>query len=168
MITLVLGGARSGKSSIAERLTLKHEGPLYYLATAEITDDDMAERIERHRRSRDDRFETIEAGPDLAAAVTALDERPALVDTLGTWLARHADFVVDVDELCGALAARTAPTVIVSDEVGSSVHPETPVGRLFRDCLGDLNQRIAAISSDVYLCVAGRIVPLRPSSDFGI
>ena len=168
MITLVLGGTRSGKSSIAERLTLAHDGPLFYVATAEITDDDMAARVERHRRNRSDRFETIEADADLPAAIAALDHRPALIDTLSTWLARQPGFVPDADGLCAALQQRRTPTVIVSDEVGSGVHPETDIGRQFRDALGELNQRVAAIATDVYFVAAGRVLPLRPPSELGI
>lgn len=194
MITLVLGGARSGKSAIAERLVLAHPGPVLYIATGEATDADMARRIDRHRRRRDPRFTTVEAGTDLAGALVGLAPRPALVDALGTWLARHhgpprptpagtdermadittegaADFVVDVDALVAALAARRAtgaPTVIVSDEVGSGVHPETAVGRRFRDALGELNQRVAAEADDVHLVVAGRMLALRTPDELGI
>ncbi len=168
MITLVLGGTRSGKSSIAERLTLAHDGPLLYIATAEITDDDMEARVERHRQRRDARFETIEAGADLPATVAALPDRPALIDTLSTWLARQPDFVADADALCAALRQRHSPTVIVSDEVGSGVHPETDVGRRFRDALGELNQHVAHLATDVYFVAAGRVLPLRPASELGI
>lgn len=194
MITLVLGGARSGKSAIAERLVLAHPGPVLYVATGEATDADMARRIDRHRQGRDPRFTTVEAGTDLAGVLVGLAPRPALVDALGTWLARHhgptrptpagtdertadlttddgADFVVDVDALVAALAARRAigaPTVIVSDEVGSGVHPETAVGRRFRDALGELNQRVAAEADDVHLVVAGRLLALRTPDELGI
>lgn len=168
MITLVLGGTRSGKSSIAERLTLAHDGPVLYIATADVTDDDMAARVDRHRLGRHERFETIEADADLPATIAALDDRPALVDTLSTWLSRQPDFVPDAEGLCAALKHRRSPTVIVSDEVGSGIHPETDVGRRFRDALGELNQRVAAIATDVYFVAAGRVLPLRPPSEFGI
>ena len=167
MITLFLGGARSGKSELAERraLALADDGPLHYVATGIATDDDMARRIDAHRRRRDPRFVTVEAGLDLGATLLGLgpDRAPALVDALGTWVARHDDFDVDVDALVGALlerAARVAPTVLVSDEVGLGVHPETEVGRQFRDALGAVNQRVAEVADHVYLVVAGRALAL--------
>jgi adenosylcobinamide kinase/adenosylcobinamide-phosphate guanylyltransferase len=162
MITFVLGGSRSGKSEVAERLALAGGGRVRYLATgwADPGDDDMAERIARHRAGRSDRFDTVEAGADLAAALTAEPDAPVLVDALGTWVARHQDFVAPIDQLVAALSARTAPTVVVSDEVGLGVHPETPVGRQFRDALGTVNQRVAAVASVSYLVVAGRAILL--------
>lgn len=162
MITFVLGGSRSGKSAVAERLALAGDGKVRYLATgwADPGDDDMAARIARHRAGRSPRFETVEAGGDLVAALADEPAVPALVDALGTWVARHDDFVVPIDELVVALAARRAPTVVVSDEVGLGVHPETPVGRRFRDALGTVNQRVAATASVTYLVVAGRAITL--------
>ena len=110
MITLVLGGARSGKSAVAERLALAGDGPVRYLATgwADPGDADMAARIARHRAERSERFVTVEAGADLAAALTAEPAVAALVDALGTWVARHDDFVVPIDSLVDALLARPA------------------------------------------------------------
>lgn len=194
MITLVLGGTRSGKSVVAERLVLAHAGPLGYLATGVPTDADMSTRIEWHRRRRDARFATVEAGADLAAALRQAPPLPTLVDALGTWVAAQPEFaappvaaatnpfafspdpatpldpttVTDlaavwanrIDELCHALVVRTAPTVLVSDEVGMGVHPETEIGRQFRDVLGLVNQRIAEIADDVLLVVAGRALHL--------
>jgi len=162
VITLVLGGSRSGKSAVAERLALASDGRVRYLATgwADPGDDDMAARIAQHRSARSDRFETVEAGADLVAALSAEPTVPALVDSLGTWVARHDDFVVPIDELVAALASRTASTVVVSDEVGLGVHPETPVGRRFRDALGTVNQRVASVASASYLIVAGRAITL--------
>ena len=162
MITFVLGGARSGKSELAERLALAGDGRVRYLATgwADPGDADMAARIDRHRHARSDRFETVEAGADLVAALGAEPDIAVLVDALGTWVARHPDFVVPTDELVAVLSTRTSPTVVVSDEVGLGVHPETAVGRQFRDALGFLNQRVAAIASVSYLVVAGRAIVL--------
>jgi adenosyl cobinamide kinase/adenosyl cobinamide phosphate guanylyltransferase len=165
VITLVLGGARSGKSALAERLVLAHAGPLLYLATGRADGDaDMAERIDRHRRDRDARFTTIET-LELAQALDDAPALPMLVDALGTWVAGHPDFVDDrqVDELCRALvdrSSRGAATVLVSDEVGLGVHPESAVGRRFRDVLGTVNQRVAAIADYAVLVVAGRVLRL--------
>lgn len=169
MITLVLGGARSGKSALAERLVLAHAGPLLYLATGSSDGDaDMAERIDRHRRDRDARFTTLERA-DLAAALDEAPPLPMLVDALGTWVAGHPHFVDDdqIHELCRALADRStrgAATVLVSDEVGLGVHPETVVGRRFRDVLGTVNQRVAAVADEAVLVVAGRVLRLERDS----
>jgi adenosyl cobinamide kinase/adenosyl cobinamide phosphate guanylyltransferase len=163
MITHFLGGARSGKSAAAERRVLSHDGRVLYVATGVVTDDDMRHRVQRHRDRRDPRFDTIEADADLAGTLRALPDAPALVDALGTWVARHHDFAVDIDGVVDALAQRSsrgAPTVIVSEEVGLGVHPETAVGRAFRDALGIVNQRVAAVADQAYLVVAGRLLPL--------
>jgi adenosyl cobinamide kinase/adenosyl cobinamide phosphate guanylyltransferase len=160
MITLVLGGARSGKSSVAESLALRSRGAVLYLATGQATDDEMRARIDAHRAARDERFETVEAGRDLVAVLSAHVDQPALVDSLGTWVAAHEDFAVDADALCAALTARRASTVLVSDEVGLGVHPSSDAGRRFRDVLGELNQAVAAVADSVVLVVAGRVLPL--------
>ena len=174
MIHLVLGGARSGKSAFAETLvapapTARPSGgsePVAYLATgwADPGDHDMAARIERHRRRRGDGWETIEVGAALAAALVALPAgQPALVDALGTWVAAHADLDPDVGPVLAALAARAGLTVVVSDEVGLGVHPETVVGRRFRDVLGEVNQAVAAAADAVTLVVAGLPVVVKPA-----
>ncbi len=157
MITLVLGGARSGKSDLAERLV--GPGPVTVVVTGIATDDDMAARIAAHRARRPEHWDTIEAGADLPAAI-ARAEGPALVDSLGTWVSAFAELDPPIEELVAALAARTGPTVLVSDEVGLGVHPETEVGRRFRDVLGTLNRAVADVADEVLLVVAGRALPL--------
>jgi adenosyl cobinamide kinase/adenosyl cobinamide phosphate guanylyltransferase len=159
MLTLVLGGAASGKSSIAEQLVASYGADVTYVATGMATDDDMAARIAAHKLRRPPQWATVETD-DLPATVRALPATPAMIDSLGTWVAHTLDFVVDVDALCTALAARTAPTVVVSDEVGLGVHPETEVGRRFRDALGDVNRRVADVATEVLFVVAGRTVKL--------
>ena len=159
MITLVLGGARSGKSAVAEGLA--GDGHVLYVATADIGDDaDFAGRVERHRARRPASWSTIEAGPDLAAELRARTDGTALVDSLGTWVARCEDFAADGDALVAALRARTGPTVIVSEEVGLGVHPESEVGRRWRDALGEVNQAVAAAADEVLLVIAGRTLRL--------
>ena len=159
MITLVLGGARSGKSEVAESLV---DGDVVYVATADVGDDaDLAARVRRHRDRRPPSWTTLEAGPDLAAALRSVPAgRPVLVESVGTWVARSPDLRVDVDDLVAALQERTAPTVVVSEEVGLGVHPETEVGRVFRDVVGECNRRIAEAAGDVLLVVAGRVLRL--------
>lgn len=159
MLTLVLGGARSGKSAVAERLAAEAGDEVVYLATGIATDDDMTARIAAHKLRRPPRWDTVETR-DLVGAVRALPPRPALIDSLGTWVASTDDFVVDVDGLVDALRTRIAVTIVVSDEVGLGVHPETAVGRAWRDALGDLNQAVAAVAGEALLVVAGRVVRL--------
>jgi adenosylcobinamide kinase/adenosylcobinamide-phosphate guanylyltransferase len=164
MITLVLGGARSGKSALAERLCADLAQPVTYLATGAPPGDgdaDFDARIEAHRSRRPRSWTTVEVapGPDLAAAL-ATASGTVLLDALGTWTARHPDFAVDGDELAAALADRDGDTVVVSEEVGLGVHPSTEAGRRFRDALGTLNQQVAAVAGDVLLVVAGRVLPL--------
>ena len=181
MIVLVLGGARSGKSEAAERMVSHLGEKVTYLATGwapgagddmsgddmsgddmagdDMAGDDMAERIAAHRRRRPSEWATVELSDGLAAHLSDVDG-PVLVDALGTWLACQAGFEVDADQLCQALTTRSGDTVVVSDEVGLGVHPATEAGRRFRDALGALNQRVAAVADDVFLVVAGRVLRL--------
>lgn len=189
MITLVLGGARSGKSEVAERLAgaagaaLSPPEPVTYLATGSAAtrrgdeatdldlaqlDDDMAARIAIHRSRRPQGWTTVEvAGSDLLEAVRVA-AGPLLIDSLTTWVGAAEDFAVDVDGLCVALAdhpgrCRSNSCVVVSDEVGLGVHPSTGSGRRFRDALGRVNQAVAAVADDVWLVVAGRVLRLDPA-----
>jgi len=159
VITLVLGGARSGKSDVAERLV--GEGSVTYVATGTDTDEAMAARIAAHRARRSRTWRTVEeSGAALPRVLTDL-VGPVLVDSLTTWLAAAPAFAVDAEDLCAALAKRDGDTVVVSDEVGLGVHPSTEAGNRFRDALGALNQQVAATADDVVLVVAGRTLWLR-------
>jgi adenosylcobinamide kinase / adenosylcobinamide-phosphate guanylyltransferase len=158
VITLVLGGARSGKSEVAERL-MAAEDRVTIVVTGTATDPDMAERIAVHRRRRPAHWMTVEAGAELPGALSNI-EGPVLVDSLGTWVSAFADLAPSTEILLEALATRTAPTVVVSEEVGLGVHPETVVGRRFRDVLGELNRAVAEQAYEVVLVVAGRVLPL--------
>lgn len=158
MITLVLGGARSGKSEVAERLA--GGGAVVYLATGTATDPDMAARIDDHRARRPPHWCTVECGADLVAALRAHPDGTALVDALGTWLAAAPGFDADVAGLVAALRDRPGDTVVVSEEVGMGVHPSTEAGRRFRDALGALNRAVADVADRVLLVVAGRVLPL--------
>ncbi len=167
LITLVLGGARSGKSEVGEAMAalVARGGHVTYVATAVPAqgDEDFAGRIARHRSRRPADWRTIEVplGGDLAAA---LGEDPVvLVDSLGAWVAGCEGFVAEGGTLVEALerrAAAGAATVLVSEEVGLGVHPETRAGRRFRDALGELNSQVAAAATDVILVVAGRSLRL--------
>lgn len=161
MITLLLGGARSGKSEIAERLAAAVGAPVTYVATlrTDIYDDTLEQRISAHRRRRPDSWRTVEVREDLPALLAGL-EGTVLLDSLGPWLAALPDFAADADALVGALAARAGDTIIVSDEVGLGVIPATAIGGAFRDALGSLNRAVAAVADRVLLVVAGRVLPL--------
>jgi adenosyl cobinamide kinase/adenosyl cobinamide phosphate guanylyltransferase len=159
VITLVLGGTRSGKSELAERIAMSWRQPVTYVATGQVTDDDMAARIARHRVRRPAEWSTVEAGVDLPAVLLSLDG-PALIDSLGTWVAGCPDLTPDSPALCDALTGRSGDTVVVSEEVGLGVHPVTEVGRRFADALGELNQAVADVADQVLLAVAGRALPL--------
>lgn len=165
---LVLGGARSGKSETAERLITDLAGPasVTYVATARLEgstepggEGSLSERVERHRARRPPHWRTVEAGDDLAGVVETT-HGPLIVDSLGPWVAACHPEVPDVGHLVRAIAARPDPTVLVSDEVGLAVHPMTPAGRWFVDALGTVNQAVAAACTDVWLVVAGRVLPL--------
>jgi adenosyl cobinamide kinase/adenosyl cobinamide phosphate guanylyltransferase len=160
MITLLLGGARSGKSELAERLAAASGDDVTYLATAVPGDDpDFAARISAHRARRPASWTTVEAGRSLVAALRSV-EGAALVDSLGTWIVSVPDFDADLPGLCSALQARSAPTIVVSEEVGLGVHPSTAVGGRFRDALGRANQAVSAVADEAFLVVAGRTLRL--------
>ncbi|MBW8827809.1 MAG: bifunctional adenosylcobinamide kinase/adenosylcobinamide-phosphate guanylyltransferase [Acidobacteria bacterium] len=158
MITLVLGGARSGKSAVAEERA--GSGDVVYVATGVATDADMAARIALHQARRPPTWRTIET-IDLVAAVREHGDGTVLIDSLGTWVASTQDFHVDGADLCSALAAAAGDIVIVSEEVGMGVHPESAVGRQFRDAIGSLNRSVADIADEVVLVVAGRQLRLQ-------
>ena len=161
MITLILGGARSGKSAVAESLARQSSGPVTYVATGVVGDDaDFAARVAEHRARRPADRDTLEVGAQLAEA---FERAPGtvLVDSLGAWLAATRDFAVDVDALLVALEAHAGDAIVVTDEVGLGVHPETEVGRAFRDALGRLNQAVAARADAVWLVVAGCVLVVK-------
>ena len=177
--TLVLGGARSGKSAYAEDL-LRAEPRVTYLATGGARPDDAewVDRVAVHRRRRPPGWTTVESLD--AAGVLASASNPVLVDCLGTWLTGRMDHygawedprarpAVDdeVARLVATWRALRVPVVAVSNEVGSGVVPATASGRLFRDLLGRLNAQIAAQSETVLLTVAGLTVPLREPDSVG-
>jgi adenosylcobinamide kinase/adenosylcobinamide-phosphate guanylyltransferase len=164
-ITLVLGGARSGKSQLAERIASRLPLPVTYIATASVdySDAEHAARIATHRARRDPRWSTVESGADLTARLLEITGS-VIVDSLGTWVTAHDDFAVDVGSLCTALRTRQGDTVIVSEEVGLGVHPSSDAGRRFRDVVGVVNTAVAGVADDVFLVVAGRVLPLEQFS----
>src|SRR5262245_15381504 len=165
-VCLVLGGARSGKSTHAEKLaTGSLHGappqPAVYIATAQAGDVEMATRIMAHRARRGSIWTTIEEPLKLADALqaAAAHARPVLVDCLTLWLSNlmHAGADIDhaTDDLLAGLEGYAAPVVFVSNEVGLGVVPDTPLGRAFRDAQGRLNMRMAERADRVILMIAG-------------
>lgn len=169
MRILVTGGVRSGKSRHAEGLLADRADVRYVAAGPERDDADWAQRVQAHRARRPASWETVETR-DLAAALAT--DRPVLVDCLGTWLTGVVDeagrWDDDQDALGAwldglvdqALAAMTDDVVLVTNEVGLGVVPEHRSGRLFRDLLGSVNQRVGAAVDEVHLVVAGRVLRL--------
>jgi adenosyl cobinamide kinase/adenosyl cobinamide phosphate guanylyltransferase len=161
-VTLVLGGARSGKSAVAERRA--GDGPVTYLATfmAAADDRDMAARVAAHQARRPATWTTVETA-DLVGAVRAAAPGTVLVDSLTTWVAGATGFAVDAAGLCLAMGSHDGDVIVVSDEVGLGVHPSTEEGRRFRDALGLVNQAVSAVADEVLLVVAGRVLRLDPA-----
>ncbi|HEY3643584.1 MAG TPA: bifunctional adenosylcobinamide kinase/adenosylcobinamide-phosphate guanylyltransferase [Xanthobacteraceae bacterium] len=168
-LTLVLGGARSGKSRYAEALITALPPPWIYLATGQALDAEMAARIGAHRARRGAGWTTAEVPRDLAAALAAHAKMPILVDCLTLWLSNlmmaDAKIEAEIEGLEAALATAAAPVVLVANEVGSGIVPDNALARRFRDLQGGLNQRLAARADQVVLLVAGLplIVKGRPN-----
>ena len=159
-LTLVLGGARSGKSRYAESLIVTSPPPWTYIATAEAGDGEMVDRIAGHRGQRGDGWRTVEAPHDLPSALAAAAaDTPVLVDCLTLWLSNRmladADVEAETARLEAALGVRRGPVVLVSNEVGFGIVPDNALARRFRDLQGRLNQRVAARADRVVLMVAG-------------
>ena len=158
-VSLVLGGARSGKS--ARALTLADRPPHVFIATAEALDDEMRARIRRHQAERGADWATVEAPLDLAAALrdNAGDGVTLLVDCLTLWLSNlmhhERDAEAEAEALLAALAAAPGRVVLVSNEVGMGLAPVNALGRAFRDAQGRLNQRVAAAADHVEFVAAG-------------
>ena len=166
-VTLVLGGARSGKSAWAEARALQSGLSPVYLATAEAGDDEMVARIGHHRGRRGARWATVEEPLELAAALAdwARADRVVLVDCLTLWLANLMDAERDpeaeAERLVAALAGLRGPALLVSNEVGLGIVPDNPLARAFRDAAGRLNQRVAAAAQHVVFLAAGLPLTLK-------
>jgi len=159
-LSLVLGGAASGKSVFAEALVGASGRRLVYVATAAAGDAEMAEKIALHRARRGDDWRTVEAPLDVGAALAGMRAgEAALVDCATLWLTNHVLRDSDLDAatsgLLEALEGANGPVVVVSNEVGLGVVPDTPLGRRFREAQGALNQRLAQSAGLVVMVVAG-------------
>lgn len=158
----MLGGARSGKSAVAERLA--GDGPVTYVATflGGADDRDMAGRVAAHQARRPATWTTVETA-DLVAVVRAAEPATLLIDSLTTWVAGATGFAVDAPGLCLALGNHAGDVIVVSDEVGLGVHPSSDDGRRFRDALGMVNQAVSAVADEALIVVAGRVLRLDPA-----
>jgi adenosyl cobinamide kinase/adenosyl cobinamide phosphate guanylyltransferase len=168
-LTLLLGGARSGKSALAVRAAGGWAGPVAVVVTAEPRDAEMAERIRRHREGRPGHWRTVEAPRELEAALGAVEDGAfVVVDCLTLWVANLLEAGADDEEVArraaaaaSLAAARAAPTLAVSNEVGSGIVPAAPLARRYRDLLGEVNATWAAAAERSLLLVAGRALPLQ-------
>ena len=164
----VTGGARSGKSRLAEELALGYGAPLGYIATGMAGDAEMAERIARHRARRGPAWRTIEEPADLAGAIGAHQEscNALLVDCVTLWLTnrllQHGDaapVLAEVAALARLLPSLKTPLILVSNEVGMGIVPENGLARAFRDLAGEANELLAKAADEVYVLFSG--LPLK-------
>lgn len=173
-VTLVLGGARSGKSRHGEMLVESQPGACIYLATAEAGDAEMAERIARHRARRGPRWETVEEPLELVPALSEVAGagRAVLVDCLTLWLtnllAADRDPAAETERLVAWLESPPGPVVLVSNEVGLGVIPDNALARAFIDHAGRLHQALGEVAQSVRLLAAGQVVHLKtPATETG-
>lgn len=172
-LSLVLGGARSGKSRIAEALVALSGRPRVYVATAQAFDGEMADRIARHQADRGPDWITQEAPLHLAPVLSQVaSDHVVLLDCATLWLSNHllaeSDLAAEADGLVAALAACAAPVVVVSNEVGWSIVPENALARRFRDEQGRLNQRLAGVAGLVLGVMAGLPFALKGEAPAGL
>lgn len=176
-LTVLLGGARSGRSALAVRWGHGFDGPVTFIATATAGDDEMRQRIDRHRAERPATWTTIEEPRDVVGALAATPgDHFVIVDCLTLWLANVLDAHDDAgvlaaaDAIGAAAAARSAATVVVSNEVGMGIVPGDPATRRYRDLLGSVNVTVTGHAAAAWLVVGGRVLPLHtaPSRPTGL
>ena len=165
---LVTGGARSGKSSFAEKRTKQLGSSLMYIATSEIIDSEMEKRVAEHQARRGSEWQTLHAPLKLAEALSETDGNgPCLVDCLTIWLNNlifhNEDTIVATKELIKVLEQRSDPVVLVTNEVGSGIVPENALARRFRDEAGRMNQIISQIADEVYVSISGIPLQIKPN-----
>jgi adenosylcobinamide kinase / adenosylcobinamide-phosphate guanylyltransferase len=174
-LSVLLGGARSGKSTLALRYGLAYDGPVCFIATATAGDQEMAERIARHRRERPIAWRTIEEPMALDAALAhAPADALVIVDCLTLWVSNRLQHGVSDTEIereaenaARRAANHPAPVIAVSNEVGLGIVPDNPLGRAYRDQLGRVNVAWAAVADHVLLLVAGRVLTLEKTDSLG-
>lgn len=169
-LTFLIGGARSGKSSLAVDIGHRHHAagiPVTYIATAPVMDDDMADRVQSHRKERPPEWSTIEEEVDLVGALAKVESGLVIVDCLTLWTSNlmwrdltDTEIRRRSEDAAIAAAERSDPTVVISNEVGLGIHPETDLGRRYRDVLGWVNQTWASAADPALFLVAGQALPL--------
>lgn len=170
----VFGGARSGKSRYAEKLVLGSGRKPVYVATSEVRDDEMEERVLHHQNRRGPEWDLVECPLDIADVIRDESDpsKILLIDCLTLWLTNvwfsDRDLQSGIAQLSDAIETAKGPVVAVSNEVGMGIVPETKLGREFRDEQGRLNQRIAALSSHVFFVAAGLPLCLKPVKEVEI
>lgn len=172
-LVVLLGGARAGKSALAVELGERWDGAVAYVATAEAGDEEMARRIEQHRAARSLRWTTIEEPLALREVLGGLDEHMlAVVDCLTLWvanlIARDDRVVKEAEAVAEVAAARSAPVIVVTNEVGLGIVPANPLGRTYRDVLGEVNRAFVERADDAAFVVAGKLLPLHDPASFGL
>lgn len=170
MLTVLIGGARSGKSRMAVTLASRTVRPVVFIATGEPLDDEFTARIERHRRTRPDGWTTVEEPLDLPASLTAIAESHlVIIDCLTLWVANlqragasDEGVFEQAEVVAGLSASRPGPTIVVTNEVGSGIVPANALARQFQDLLGEVNTMFARRAQSAFLVVAGRSLRLDP------
>ena len=168
---LVIGGARSGKSSFAQKLAENSGKRPVLIATAEAHDAEMAARLEKHKSTRKDAWRVVEEPHALVAVLRreARTDRVVVVDCLTLWLSNRllsgGDVEAEGDALAGLVEDLAGPVVLVTNEVGTGIVPDTRLGRVFRDAQGCLNQKLAGVCERVVLVAAGLPLTLKPAPD---
>jgi adenosyl cobinamide kinase/adenosyl cobinamide phosphate guanylyltransferase len=171
-LTVLLGGARSGKSDLASRLASATDGPVVVVVTAEARDEEMTERIRRHREARPAAWATVEAPVELLAAVRDVEaDAFTVVDCLSLWVSNAMErgvedepIVDEAREIAATLAKRAASSVVVSNEVGLGIVPMNALARRYRDTLGRVNAAFVAEADRAYFMVAGKALALEDVS----
>ena len=167
-LTLILGGASSGKSAYAERRALASGRPPVYLATGQAGDGEMAAKITRHQARRGPEWQLIEAPLDLCTPLQGLGKTVVLLDCLTLWLSNHLELnhniAAETDSLLAAIASSKAEVIAVSNEIGLGLVPAHALSRAFRDAQGLLNQRFAEAAGTVTFIAAGLPLSLKAST----
>ena len=166
---LITGGARSGKSKLAEKWTLQAGTPASYIATCRAYDDEMAARIATHQARRGPEWQTIAEPLQLVETLAKTDgQGPRLIDCLTLWLSNLMEDGLDwrsqANALADTLSDQRSPVIMVTNEVGLGIVPEHALSRAFRDAQGLLNQTIADATDEVYLAVAGHPLKVKPNA----
>lgn len=175
-LTLLTGGARSGKSVLAVRMASAGGGPVVFVATAEPRDDEMAARIDEHRASRPASWTTVEEPHDIAGAIAGAPvDAFVVVDCVTVWVSNmlergddRAGIVSHARAAADAAVGRGSPVVVVTNEVGSGIVPMHPETRAYRDLMGEVNATFATAAERVLLVVAGRAVTLTSFEEAGL